>query len=307
MLRSLSCRVVAAKWVAMLEKFRFPRHKTFDRIVFCRRQSPPWQLLSRQFGATGHVAPELYEPAEDIPGFPPNIEELVSTWNELFGVNFFECRYILKAIAGAALAKVHRAVIVDWEELNSWRRHEHDLVFFVDDDDWFCPHTLDLVGGEATSGAHAITFPLVRLGLDTYTFVPKDEAAKVIVGRRQDFYSTFQTNNYALNARLWSGADLLRMKDHLLGTQYFDEHALSKVHIDNIVSVTNKTPASVSILPGVIDAEAFANYIRQYVENLRQIELPPTFDWAQSSLKATVALFEAVLRSRRTDFASPSA
>lgn len=268
-----------------------------QKLVFLRRQSPDWGQLATDYATHGHVSPDLYKPRDEIPGFPPNIEELIDRWNRLFGLDFFLCRQELKRIAEKTLCEVESAVIQDYDPTYRLRVSDREaFAFFVDDDDWFSP----------TSGTaplpretHLVTFPLVRLMLNVNTFVPTGQSARTIIGKRQDFHFTFQTNNYGINLALWPDADLSPMKDHVLASRYFHTQRLTNLYIDRIISITNKTPAAASMLRLIQNEQLFVNYVAAYIRHVERVRWPDELHWARKPVSQTLYLFREVLRSRR--------
>lgn len=265
-----------------------------ERLVFLRRQSPPWDQLAADFRATGHVEPARYVPRDAIPHFPANLERLVGRWNQLFELDFFSCRAKLKSIAEQTLQAVPDSACIDYDEHRSSLPASARFVLFVDDDDWFSPHigTLSL-----PVDAHVILFPLVRL-MPMTTFVPSGESARTLIGQRRDFDFSLQTSNYAINLGLWRNADLSLMKDHVLASRYFDASRMSSRYIDRIVSVTNKTPASAARLRFVEEEETFLRYARDYVRHVEDIDWPDELHWARAPAAESVELFRTVLASR---------
>lgn len=60
-----------------------------------------------------------------------------------------------------------------------------------------------------------------------------------------------------------------------------------------IVSVTNKTPCSASLLRKVLESDAgFRAYLAAYLARVRRLELPASQDWVAGPMAETVGLFE---------------
>lgn len=273
--------------------------RPLDRVVFVLRQSPDWAELARDHEAGLPVSPSRYRPPGFIEGFPGNIEEWIRSWNELFPVNFFRCRQILKDVAVGLLRSVDRAVVLsesDVSTLPSVIGNRNFLLFFLDDDDWFAPDTFARIARLDLRGRPVAVFPLVRFDTSTFTFVRASESARTLVGARQDFHFRFQTNNYALGRSLALSGDLLRMKDHVEASRFADSAGIEDTYFpDVVISATNKTPASASRLPGLLaDPSKSRSRLRDYVRNLEELSIPDELGWCESALRATIGLFRLI-------------
>jgi hypothetical protein len=186
-----------------------PEARQLEYLIFVTRRSPDWAALAADYEACRAIAPERYLPPEPVPSFPENVDLCIDAWNEMFAVNFFRCRQVLKTISENLTRQIHRAVRVDAADLERVVNvfgERRTLIFFHDDDDWFSPTTYGLLAGLDFGGTNVAVFPLVRFERDTYTFARQGEPARVTVGLRRDFFSRYQTNCYAFGWRhSWVG------------------------------------------------------------------------------------------------------
>jgi hypothetical protein len=234
-----------------------------------------------------------------VPGFPDDIVGCIEVWNALFPVNFFRCRQVLSGIADRCLRQVSNARVVPLDAIDQIATvvtQSASLVFFTDDDDWFNPNVYELLSGLDPGQSDIVVFPLVRLGEDSFTFVRKDEPARVVVGRRRDFGHRLQTNNYAITARTALSEHLRYLKDHVLGSVYANQRDLRDIYVDVVISATSKTPCSANLI-GLLphDPAAYRAFIHRYVDNLERLEIPAELDWMTEPLRETVALFHVIL------------
>ena len=138
-------------------------------------------------------------------------------------------------------------------------------------------------------------FPLVRLGEDNFTFVRRAEAARAVVGARRNFGHRFQTNNYGISSRIALSGHLPHLKDHVLASIYADQHNLSDIYFDVIISATNKTPCSANTIGALLTNQPeYRIFIRRYVESLRRLQIPPELGWMTEPVNETIKLFSEV-------------
>jgi hypothetical protein len=269
-----------------------------NRIIFIRRQSPDWASLAFDYEAGVPVDPSRYVPQPMVPGFPDDIAASIRMWNEMFPVNFFRCRQVLADLSAHSLRQVRNASIISQDrigEIPAVITGSASLLFFVDDDDLFDPNTFSRLSGLDLGQCDIAVFPLARLGEDSFTFVRKDEPARLVVGRRRDFGHRFQTNNYGLTSRAALSVHLPHLKDHVLGSIYADQQQLLDSYFDVLISATSKTPCSANVIGALpADPPAYRAFIRRYVENLTRLELPRELNWMVEPINETTALFGVV-------------
>lgn len=274
----------------------------FFEVIFILRQSPDWLCLAQDYAAGVAISPTRYKPPMHIEGFPPNIEECIAIWNTTFTENFFHCRAVLKTIAHNLLKKVPSSLILQEYDIPSLPGviETDAALFFMDDDDWFSPHTYEVLSTLHMSADEVLVSPLVRFDTDTFTFVRESEDAAVIVGRRQNFHFRFQTNNYALGGAFALSEHIASFKDHVVASHTAERLGLPDRYIDQIISATNKTPCSASKLPALVaDPAGYIASMREYVHNLKQLEIPEALRWCKAPLAETIELFENVLASTK--------
>jgi len=270
-------------------------------LVFVIRQSPDWSHLAQDYAEGAAIDPARYKPPMFIEGFPGNIEECIAVWNRSFTKNFYHCRAVLKTIASNLLKKIPFSIIISEHETSNLSVLVGDkevMLFFMDDDDWFAPDTFERVSRLSLGSGSIAVFPLVRFDTDTFTFVRQHESASVVIGNRQNFNFRFQTNNYCLGRTLALSDNIISFKDHVVASKIADSLKLEDCYFDLIISATNKTPCSASKLPGlVVDPAGYIQSMREYVMNLKSLQIPDEISWCKEPLAETVALFEAVLDS----------
>lgn len=278
------------------------------KVVFILRQSPDWFGLAQDYTAGGNIDPTRYKPPMHIEGFPPNIEECIAVWNTTFTENFFHCRAVLKTIAHNLLKKVPSSLILQEYDIPSLPSllETQAALFFMDDDDWFSPYTFEVLSKLHLAADDVLVFPLVRFDTDTFTFIRESEDAAIIVGRRQNFHFRFQTNNYALGDAFAFSEHISSFKDHVVASHTADSLGLPDRYIDQIISATNKTPCSASKLPALVaDPACYIASMREYVHNLKQLEIPEALLWCKAPLAETIELFENVLASMKKNRGTP--
>jgi hypothetical protein len=270
-----------------------------DHVVFALRESPDWAALASDYAAGQPIAPERYASPRDIPSFPADIAGLIARWNAFSPVNFFECRRQLKEIAGRLLGRVEHAIATSHTalpEVLAGLTGQHFLVMFCDDDDWFAPDLFAIVSGLDLREADVAVFPLVRLEVNSFTLVRKDHAAHVAVGPCYPFVLRYHTNNYALAPRACRIGELAMLREHRTASQTADRLGFVDRYVDAIISATNKTPCSASLLAAVVADEAgFRGYVQSYIRQLKQLVIPAELGWMSQPLCDTIGAFEAVL------------
>jgi hypothetical protein len=269
-----------------------------DDIIFVYRQSPDWGRLAQDYEAGIAVDPSRYEPRSKPPGFPEDIVACIKAWNDTFPVNFFRCRQVLKEISGHSLRQINKATILSddrLDELPAMIMGRQCLVFFFDDDDLFAPDTFERLSALDLGQCDVAVFPLVRFGMDIYTFARRGEATRVVVGTRRDFGHRFQTNNYGISSRIALSGHMPHLKDHVLGSVYADQQNIRDTYFDVVISATNKTPCSANTIGGLPSNQPeYRAFIRRYVENLRRLQIPRELGWMTEPVNATIKLFSDI-------------
>lgn len=273
------------------------------QIAFVMRQSPDWPSLSRDYKAGTPIDAGRYKPAKTIAGFPDNIEACIETWNRIFPVDFFACRAELRRISRTVVAAVDQSILVSEKEFTAHHIDilaESDFIAYLDDDDWFCPDTCQILSAVASPTDDILVFPLVRFDTHPSTFVRAGKPARTVIGTRCDFDFRFQTNNYVLRSDRLSPLDILSSKDHVEASQYADAKQLSDSYYDAIISATNKTPCSAGKLPSLVEhTAAYVDAMKQYLKQMSGLHVPEEISWCRTPLAETVQLFTSVLATDR--------
>jgi hypothetical protein len=263
------------------------------KVLVAVRQTAPWQALAGEYAAAGHVAPEKYLPAGSVPNFPGFMADCLDGWNRLFAVDFFTCRAELQRIARATLDRIENATVAPAGEILGLIPQDDFRLFFVDDDDWFAPDTARRLA--CTGDEDVAVFPLPRLDAPVFTFAHDGTPQDAIVGKAQAFTFRYQTNNYALHPRLTTPVMLGMLADHATASATAARIGLRDAYHPVIVSATNKTPVSASVLMRIAEeGRSFRRHVDGFIESLRNLDPPPGADWLREPAAATLALFERV-------------
>ena len=266
-----------------------------ERIIFAIRESPDWEALARDHRAGRPIDPARYAAPRGIPSFPADIRTLIARWNVFSRVDFFECRRQLKDIAAGLLRGVEHATIIPHSELSELGDPPF-LLFFCDDDDWFAPDLFNTLAGLDLEGIDAAVFPLVRFELNSFTLTPGGAPARLAVGPCHPFVLRYHTNNYALTPRACARAPLTTLLEHRAASEAADRLGFVDRTFDVVISATNKSPCSASLLAGVVaDSDTFRGYVGEYLVRLKRLAIPPGLAWMSPPLWQTIRLFESLL------------
>jgi hypothetical protein len=167
-------------------------------------------------------------------------------------------------------------------------------LFFLDDDDWFAPDTVARIAGAGDEDV--AVFPLLRLDAPAFTFVRQLAPASPVIGFPARFSHRYQTNNYGLHPRLCSPDRLVRLADHITASAEAEGMGLRDAYHDVLVSVTNKTPVSASVLARITsDPASFRQHVAGFVAALRGLRLPAHAAWMAVPIGRTADLFARAL------------
>jgi hypothetical protein len=264
-------------------------------LVFALRQSPDWPTLAADHANGLDIAQHRYMPTQDIPFFPAWLPACIDRWNALFSVNFFACRAELQRIARATLNAVAGACMAPRAEVLHHLPAGDFRLFFVDDDDWFAPDSLTRLS--CAGDEDVAVFPLLRLDSPVVTFVPAGIQSRQVIGLPQNFTFRYQTNNYGLHRRLTTPAILDMLADHADASATADRIGLTDAYHDTLLSVTNKTPVSASVLMRITkDPAAFRQHVEAFVSALRTLDVPPHAHWMAHPIRQTIDLFQRALQ-----------
>ena len=269
------------------------------RIVLVLRQSPDWCALAADDARGLAIEPARYVPAHHVPDFPDHIEQCIARWNATYDVDFFACRAELQAIARGTLDAVADAVLLTRDDLLRRLPRDDFRLFFLDDDDWFAPDTAARMA--AVGEEDVAVFPLLRLDAPVFTFARQRGPFSPIVGLASRFSNRYHTNNYALHPRLCTPAGLAALADHDNASEEADRLGLRDIYYDVMLSVTNKTPVSASVVARIVEDEAkFRLHTAAFVAALRNLVLPPHAFWMRDPIVRTADLFARAI-GRPTD------
>jgi hypothetical protein len=243
------------------------------------------------------------------------VETAAEWWNRELGLDYFEFRAGLAAIAWRSWGQIRGLNLVlgvDTPDL-AWRlgRYAGDVLLVPsDDDDWFAPTVADELRAAYEPGVDIYFWDDAVYGIDFDAWEAASPEAVLRVlgkrgpGERLDPKHRIRTNNYALSSRFLRSlprpnrAPLLR--DHVAVDEAM-RRARGK-HIPTILSVTNKSLASITQLRRVKEPEE----LRALAEALPRGE--PRLDdrvgdWALPLVSSMDELYRrlALLRSREGD------
>ena len=266
---------------------------TTPRVILVVRQSPDWDALAIDHARGVEIDPARYLPPKTVQ-FPPSVDAAIARWNALYPVDFFTCRAVLRNIARANLAAVSESLVLGFADLPHALPSSGYRLFFLDDDDWFAPDTARRLAG--VGDEDVAVFPLPRLDAPTFTFCRQPPGAGVAVGRSGRAPMRFMTNNYGLHPRMCATRDVLAFADHHAASKEADRQELTDAYHDVVVSATNKTPVSASVIQHILtDKEKFQRHVQAFVAGLERLALPPGAAWMREPVRLTVDLFAFVL------------
>jgi hypothetical protein len=267
------------------------------KIVMALRQFAAWEALAASYAAGEDIPPARYMPSESLPFFPEFLPACIEQWNSMFSVDFFTCRAELQRIARATLDDVADGIVLLRSEVLRHLPEGDFRLFFLDDDDWFAP---DACARLACAGEEDVSvFPLFRLDAPPFTFVRQHLAASPVIGRALPCTYRYQTNNYGLHKRLTTPVMLDMLADHINASNTADRIGLCDAYHEVILSATNKTPVSVSVLMRIVkEGEQYRRHVELFVAAVRALEVPADADWLVAPIARTAALFEQALMKR---------
>jgi hypothetical protein len=258
------------------------------------RQSPDWRTLAADYASGMDVAAERYVPRHAVPEFPGHIAQCIARWNATYDVDFFACRAELLRIARATLDAVQDGLVLTRGDVPRLLPADDFRLFCLDDDDWFAPDTAARMAGAGDEDV--AVFPLLRLDAPMFTFVRGDGPTSQVIGQASRFSNRYQTNNYALHRRLCTPIGLLALADHQTASDTADRLRLRDVYYDVMVSATNKSPVSASVIRRIVEDEAkFRRHVRAFLDALRDVVLPPHAAWLRDPVRDTADLFARAL------------
>jgi hypothetical protein len=163
-------------------------------------------------------------------------------------------------------------------------------LFFLDDDDWFAPDTSARLAG--VSDEDVAVFPLLRLDVPLLTFIRQWTFLSKGIGQPNRFSHRYQTNNYALHPRLCVPGMLGAMSDHMEASDEADRLGLRDAYHETMVSVTNKSPASASVITKLLEEDTqFRSHVDAFAGVPRRLVLPPHARWMRQPIARTADLF----------------
>ncbi len=266
------------------------------RIVLALRQSPDWAALAADYREGREIDPARFVPSAPVPAFPDDIAACIAAWNATFRMDFFTCRAELQAVARRTLDAVEGGLVLAREE---WARRLPAgplRLFFLDDDDWFAPDTAARMADVADEDV--AVFPLLRLATSVFTFMREVRPGSPVIGFPNRFSHRYQTNNYALHSRWCTPAGLASLSDHITASSEAERMGLRDRYHDVMVSVTNKSPVSASVVARLpADPAGFGSSVQAFVASLRGITLPAHAAWMAEPIRMTADLFARALGS----------
>ena len=288
------------------------------KVLFARRQSPDWEMISRHYRNGDTVDPSWFVPQEDLPGFPTDIVELIGNWNKAFSIDFFTFRARVAKKSRANISAIPASLSFSYDDpalLEAMTALPAALVYFHDDDDFFSPRIAEAVVG-IEAQCDALVSPLFRIGSGTSTFVKPEVGSDYIWGAKGAFHMLFQSNNYGLRAGFFSNpADILEFKDHVMASAAAIRLGLNVCDIATPLSATVKTPASASMLKTIVGPRAMVlrrlglsglrtDYFQKLLDSSKMDGVPDEYDWVKEPLEDIRTMVSCILAKRPFDLYS---
>jgi hypothetical protein len=263
------------------------------RLVLVTRQSPDWAALSADYRAGREIDRARFRPDPEVPGFPDDLFALIELWNERFAVDFFTCRARLKQIADMMLRRIPFTRRIDFEAFRESGPVEGDaLVFFHDDDDWFSPALPALAQKLPLERMDVVVFPLVRLWVETATFIHPGFPIGGVVGRPARFAFRYHTNNYGVNALACRGDVIGRMKEHIAASSFAEIRKFRDFYINAPLGCTLKTPCSASMMAELKKPENEGRQLAlRFIAAMEALKIPTEAEWIRDGLDLALDLF----------------
>lgn len=263
------------------------------------RASPDWAGLAEDHAAGKTIEPSRFMPAKHK-RFPLDIPDHIARWNRLSGVSFWACRERIRAIAAGNLASVADVTMTRADDVPALLERTGAapaLLFFHDDDDWFHPEMVRILRESDLDLAaiDVVVTPFFRLAKSLVTFTQGAREVPGGLGEYEAFRYRYCTNNYGLTgSALRTGpADLV---EHIDASAAGDEKGFVDVHLDVVISATNKSPCSAAWVRELPDTPAaFREHVRTYVEVVSEACDSSPHEWVNAPLRETRDLFLEVL------------
>lgn len=287
-------------------------------VLFARRQSPDWDMISRHYRNGDTVDPAWFVPQEDIPGFPSDIVQLIGNWNKAFSIDFFTFRARVAKKSRANIAAISGSLSFAYDDpklLEAMADIPDALVYFHDDDDFFSPRIAEALA-QVDRPADVVISPLFRIGSGTSTFVNPAIGSDYVWGKKREFHMLLQSNNYGLRAGYFSDpGDILQFKDHVMASQEAVRQGLTLVDIPTLLSATVKTPASASMLRTIVGPRAMllrrlglsglrTNYFQKLLDYSETEGVPDDYDWVKEPLEDIRTMVKCILAKQPFDIDS---
>ncbi len=230
--------------------------------------------------ATANWADEAAFLAQLDPRFKPHVD----LWNDTFDMPFHIFRHEVRKIAALNLSRVDGATLAPWDEIP-----EGSLVVPVDDDDWFAPDLVRILGKAMDPHAAGCYW------IQSWVEVPLGFGHQLGLLRRRVFPRTAPrwictTNNYALR----KGPDATLPRSHVRASAWFMGEGRDRVRrIDERLSVANRTLASMTSLRWRKPPFSRSRLIRRFRKYQSLYRAPlPELAWCEPYLQAMTALMD---------------
>ncbi len=259
------------------------------KIILVQRQTLAWEEMDHpRFRELSAPFCRMWGKADDF------VFRLMQLWDRTFSIGYFEVRYRLKQIAQSNQQSLSDIECVTYQ---SYRNIPDGGQFylFIDDDDWLAPDIGVRLSASELQYFNGLLWQVAAIG------APNAHVAVITSGS-----NSCMTNNYAISGRWLGGLNRLpEVIQHGAAVKTFED--LQNVgRLDQILSVTNKSPCSSVFLArglrGEFEPAKLADLVNRYVVKMKEIT-PQQFaaiSWATGYIAETLALFESVLDSQRT-------
>ncbi|WP_353570408.1 hypothetical protein [Candidatus Albibeggiatoa sp. nov. BB20] len=251
------------------------------------RQSPNWHTITTaEFEQQSKAFCRLIGRPENL------VNEIVSLWNQSFGISFFATRQTLKQIAQQSLQKVKNIHIISIDQLQRLEQMNSGTYLFIDDDDWIQPNISDFFSSQDIDD-----FDGYRWGSVNFD----GRKAELIV--RRTFDETCFTNNYAVSSRYLNAQSLDSVYQHWIATATFQQLQIKQCPY--YLTVTNKHPASTVYLEHSLandfSSQRLISVVREFNQKMQLLETCDLAElgWAKPYMQQTRGFYQELLASAK--------
>lgn len=261
-------------------------------VILVQRQTVDWQHLSdAQFRVQSQRFCALWGKPEDY------VWQLFQLWNNTFTHDYRHVRQRLKEISLGNFAAASSVNVVPYQDYRNIPQ-QAGYYLFLDDDDWIDPQ---VVAHLANQLAALPSLPLLLLWRSANIGSPNQEHVVFVWGMN----GRCMTNNYAVHSDwLQPFSRIHEVLQHKDAAVFFEKQQ-NVPHLDCALTVSNKSPvSSVSLdrgLNGDFSSQKLVQLVENYLERMHRVQDSELvyMPWCKPLLQETLAVFDAVLKSRK--------